>query len=162
MFKRIITRETLKRMLKPIAVIAAAIALITTFIVMPVTSQNRVEAASAPVPINMIYYGWLNSTISQNIVNTHPLYLVANSPAGPWHGNANISQFTAAGIKYFEYIDGGCRHHVGGDSQHFRYCPLDYRAYAVRAISQGEGSKENRKGKILFHDRLHGLTTYFY
>ena len=107
MFKRIMNRETLKHMLKPITGIAVAMAMIATVIVAPMASQHKVDAASAPVSINMIYYGWLTTAISQEIVNTDPAYLVANSPAGPWHGNANISQFTSAGIKYFEYIDGG-------------------------------------------------------
>ena len=71
------------------------------------TTANRVFAASTTAPINMIYYGWHNSTVDTQIINAHPEYLVDNSPAGPWRGNASISKFTSAGIKYFEYIDGG-------------------------------------------------------
>lgn len=58
-------------------------------------------------PISMIYYGWHDAAVDNNIINARPKYLVDNSPAGPWRGNANISKFTSAGIKYFEYIDGG-------------------------------------------------------
>ena len=63
--------------------------------------------AVAPVSINMIYYGWNTSSTDQRIINAVPEFLVDNSPAGAWKGNANISQFMAVGIDYFEYIDGG-------------------------------------------------------
>ena len=71
------------------------------------TATNRAAAASVTVPINMIYYGWHNATVDYNIISAQPQFLVGNSPAGPWRGNASISLFTSAGIKYFEYIDGG-------------------------------------------------------
>jgi hypothetical protein len=70
-------------------------------------AASRVNAASAPASINLIYYGSNSSTTDQSIINANPEYLVNNSPAGPWGGNANISKFMSAGIKYFEYIDGG-------------------------------------------------------
>ena len=68
---------------------------------------NVVNAASAPASLNLIYYGSNSSTTDQSIINANPEYLVDNSPAGPWGGNANIIKFMSAGIKYFEYIDGG-------------------------------------------------------
>ncbi len=73
----------------------------------PIGTTNRVNAASATVSINLIYYGSNSSITDQSIINANPEYLVNNSPAGPWRGNANISKFMSAGIKYFEYIDGG-------------------------------------------------------
>ena len=67
-------------------------------------------ATSSGVPavsINMIYYGWNTSSTDQRIINTVPEFLVNNSPAGPWKGNADIVKFVSSGINYFEYIDGG-------------------------------------------------------
>ena len=84
-----------------LALMVASISVIAT------TTANRVVAASTTVPVNMIYYGWHDSTVDTKIINAHPEFLVDNSPAGPWRGNASISKFTSAGINYFEYIDGG-------------------------------------------------------
>jgi flagellar hook assembly protein FlgD len=64
-------------------------------------------AGAAAVAINMIYYGWNYSSTDQRIINAVPEFLVNNSPAGPWKGNADVGKFMSAGIKYFEYIDGG-------------------------------------------------------
>lgn len=64
-------------------------------------------AGVTPVAINMIYYGWNTSSTDLRIINSLPELLVNNSPAGPWGGNADVSKFASAGIKYFEYIDGG-------------------------------------------------------
>jgi hypothetical protein len=83
-----------------------ALALVGASILAPL-SMNSVAAASAAIPVNMIYYGWHDTTVNNSIINAHPQYLVDNSPAGPWKGNASIGSFTSAGIKYFEYIDGG-------------------------------------------------------
>ena len=83
-----------------------ALALIGVFLFAPVATST-VAAASTTVPINMVYYGWHDATVDTSITNAHPRFLVDNSPAGPWQGNANISTFTSAGIKFFEYIDGG-------------------------------------------------------
>ncbi|MDP3879415.1 MAG: hypothetical protein Q8Q07_03805 [Dehalococcoidales bacterium] len=86
--------------------ILTVFALIGVFIFAPVAANN-VAAAPLTVPVNMIYYGWHDATVDNNIISAQPEYLVSNSPAGPWRGNASISKFTSAGIKYFEYIDGG-------------------------------------------------------
>jgi hypothetical protein len=64
-------------------------------------------AASPTVAIDMINYGTNSGGVDLIIINAHPEFLVDNSAAGPWKGDANISEYTAAGIKYFEYIDGG-------------------------------------------------------
>jgi len=84
-----------------------AVAMIGAFSFTSIVAASRVNAASAPASINLIYYGSNSSTTDQSIINANPEYLVDNSPAGPWGGNANISKFMSAGIKYFEYIDGG-------------------------------------------------------
>ncbi len=72
-----------------------------------VAAQDKVQAASPTVSINLINYAGDSTAIDNTIVNAHPAFIVDNSPAGPWKGNANINTFTAAGIKYFEYLDGG-------------------------------------------------------
>ena len=72
-----------------------------------VINQNKVQAASATVSIDLINYGGDSTAIDNTIINAHPAFIVDNSPAGPWKGNANISTFMSAGIKYFEYLDGG-------------------------------------------------------
>jgi hypothetical protein len=81
--------------------------MIGVFAFTSIGAASRVNAASAPASINLIYYGSNSNTTDQSIINANPEYLVDNSPAGPWRGNANISKFMSAGIKYFEYIDGG-------------------------------------------------------
>ncbi len=91
---------------KAILRIVAVVTLLGVSIFAPIAANNKATAAST-VPINMIYYGMHDATINNNIINAHPEYLVDNSPAGPWRGNASIGTFTSAGIKYFEYIDGG-------------------------------------------------------
>jgi hypothetical protein len=55
----------------------------------------------------MIYYGSNSNGVEQNIINAHPEFLVDNSPAGPEKGDADVVEYEAAGIKYFEYLDGG-------------------------------------------------------
>jgi hypothetical protein len=70
-------------------------------------------SSTAPVAINMIYYGQnsilfsAGETVEQAIINAQPEFLVDNSAAGPWDGDANVSQYKSAGIKYFEYLAGG-------------------------------------------------------
>jgi uncharacterized lipoprotein YehR (DUF1307 family) len=78
------------------------VAVMSIFALAPTSS---VSAVSTTIPINVIYYGWQTSATEQAIINAHPEFYVGNSPAGPWRGNCNIGKFTAAGIKYFEYID---------------------------------------------------------
>jgi hypothetical protein len=107
MLKQMFANTTGKSIQKALAIIGVIMSIIAVFIIAPIGLTQGVQAAAAPVSINMIYYGWLNNTVAQSIIDTHPTYMVANSPAGPWKGNANINQFMSAGIKYFEYIDGG-------------------------------------------------------
>ena len=68
-----------------------------------------------PVSIPLIYYGLFDGNEAQQIIAAHPKYLVSNSPAGPWKGDADIKKFTDAGIKYFEYLDGGYEGTLAGD-----------------------------------------------
>jgi Putative Ig domain len=87
------------------ATMVAILILVSIFTV--VTGQSRVLAASPTVSVNLINYGGDSTAIDNTIINAHPAFIVDNSPAGPWKGNANISTFMSAGIKYFEYLDGG-------------------------------------------------------
>ena len=98
-FKRIHTKSTMT--------VAMAGILIMVSIFSAVINQNKVQAASATVSIDLINYGGDSTAIDNTIINAHPAFIVDNSPAGPWKGNANISTFMSAGIKYFEYLDGG-------------------------------------------------------
>ena len=84
----------------------AVLALIGVFSFAP-AATNNVAAASTTLPLNLIYYGWHDAAVDAGIISANPEFLVDNSPAGPWRGNASVSKFTSAGIKYFEYIDGG-------------------------------------------------------
>jgi hypothetical protein len=60
-----------------------------------------------PVAINMIYHGLNGNGVNQRILDSAPEFLVNSSPAGPVGGDANVIEYMSAGIKYFEYIDGG-------------------------------------------------------
>lgn len=68
---------------------------------------DRNSTSPVPVAINMPYYGSNSGGADLAIVNAHPAFLINNSAAGPWKGDANISKYRSAGIKYFEYLDGG-------------------------------------------------------
>jgi hypothetical protein len=94
-------------MLRVIIIILAAVSMIGVLNFTSLGGAKTVNAASAPIPIDMIYYGSNSSSVVQSIISAHPEFLVDNSPAGPWKGDANIKTFTAAGIQYFEYLDGG-------------------------------------------------------
>jgi hypothetical protein len=87
------------------AAMAGILIMVSIFAAM--VTQNKLLAASPTVSINLINYGSDSTAIDNTIINAHPAFIVDNSPAGPWKGNANISTFVSAGIKYFEYIDGG-------------------------------------------------------
>jgi hypothetical protein len=93
-----------QRMLRML-IVAAVVA--STIGVFDLAAAEEVNAATVPVSINLVYYGWNSSTTDQKIINANPEYLVNNSPAGPWRGNANINKFMSAGIKYLDYVDGG-------------------------------------------------------
>ena len=96
-----------RKQIKSTLTAAMAGILIMVSIFTAVTAQTRVLAASPTVSIDLINYGGDSTTIDNTIINAHPAFIVDNSPAGPWKGNANISTFMSAGIKYFEYLDGG-------------------------------------------------------
>ena len=100
-------RKGLQSRLPPtISLIILTISALGMLAFAPAWPASKALAASVPVPINMIYYGWLDSTTEQTIINTHPEFIVSNSAAGPWRANANVSRYMSAGIKYFEYISG--------------------------------------------------------
>ncbi len=86
---------------------AFAVVLTAASVFTAAAAQNKVLASSPTVSINLINYGGDSTSIDNTIINAHPAFIVDNSPAGPWKGNANISTFMTAGIKYFEYLDGG-------------------------------------------------------
>jgi hypothetical protein len=100
-------KSPLNRSIIAIAGCVLVLCLAAALAISPIGSGNKVMAASPTVAIDMINYGTNSGGVDQTIINAHPEFLVDNSPAGPWRGDANISEFTAAGIKYFEYIDGG-------------------------------------------------------
>lgn len=104
MFKSFFSKIHAKRMLQIITIVTAVVLTVGVF---GFASNGKANAAANPVSINLIYYGTNSNATDQNIINANPEYLVNNSPAGPWVGNADISKFMAAGIKYFDYIDGG-------------------------------------------------------
>jgi hypothetical protein len=55
----------------------------------------------------MVYYGLHTAAIDETIIDANPVFLIGSSPIGPMAGTADINKFTAAGIKYFEYLTGG-------------------------------------------------------
>ncbi len=73
----------------------------------PATFTAIPAAAATQTPFNLVFYGSHMSAIDQRIVNANPMFLIDNTPAGPWHGNCNAAYFAAYGIKVFSYIDGG-------------------------------------------------------
>ena len=120
-----------------ITAIVLTLALIMTLAVFPVGSQNKVLAASAPASINMIYYGSNSGGIEQDIINAHPAFLVDNSPAGPWQGDANVSEYESAGIKYFEYLDGGYENTVSRAIPNNLQANLNYIAAVAKTGAYG-------------------------
>ena len=50
------------------------------------------------VNIPLIYYGLFDGNEAQQIIAANPEYLVSNSPAGPWKGDADIQKFMSAGL----------------------------------------------------------------
>ena len=79
----------------------------TTNLELTPVSTSPTSSVTAPVAINMIYYGSNSNGVEQNIIDVHPEFLVDNSPAGPEKGDADVAEYEASGIKYFEYLDGG-------------------------------------------------------
>ncbi|MGI2336712.1 MAG: Ig-like domain-containing protein [Dehalogenimonas sp.] len=77
--------------------------LVVTLGVLPMVQP--VAAATATRPLALVYYGWHDSAVDQRIINAAPEILIDNTPAGYWHGNANVALFQSQGIKVFSYID---------------------------------------------------------
>jgi hypothetical protein len=67
---------------------------------------NNLPAPARTVPLSLVYYGIHNAAIDNKILNIGPALLIANTPAGFWHGNCNPAKFQAAGTKVFSYIHG--------------------------------------------------------
>jgi hypothetical protein len=117
--------------------IMLTLALVMTLAVFPVGPQNKVLAASTPASINMIYYGSNSGGIEQDIINAHPEFLVDNSPAGPWQGDANVAEYESAGIKYFEYVDGGYENTVSRAIPNNLQANLNYIAAVAKTGAYG-------------------------
>ena len=83
------------------------------------TSSAQTSLIIKPVAVNMIFYGSNTNGVDQRIINVDPEYLVDNSPAGPANGDADVMEYMSAGIKYFEYLDGGY------EGTQARYIPND-------------------------------------
>ena len=115
------SRERPFSIIRSFIVLISVIGVLTLILAGIPTKPSKVNAASIPVPINMCYYGWMDSGTEQAIINAHPEFFVGNSAAGPWRGNANISKLNAAGIKFFEYIDAA----YVGYSSYARPIPTD-------------------------------------
>jgi len=86
--------------------IILALALVISVVIPAGLTANPVNAATI-TPFNLVFYGTHTSSIDQRIVNANPMFLIDNTPKGPWHGNCNTSYFASYGIKVFSYIDGG-------------------------------------------------------
>jgi hypothetical protein len=125
------------RLFPNIGTAISVISAMAVLAVVPAGVGSKVLAGSVPVPINMIYYGWMDSTTEQAIINAHPEFLVGNSWAGPWRSNANVSKFMSAGIKYFEYIDGGYESTVWRPIPTDLASNLNYVAAAAQAGAYG-------------------------
>jgi hypothetical protein len=120
-----------------ITTIAVAVTLFGVAAVTAVGTGSKVLAASATVSIDLINYGGDSTTIDNTIINAHPAFIVDNSPAGPWKGNANISTFMSAGIKYFEYLDGGYEGTVARSIPNDLTSNLNYITAAANAGAYG-------------------------
>jgi len=85
-----------------LAIVLTAMSLVSVFSGVPVAA-----ASTGMNPINLVFYGTHNSAIDQQIAAAKPMFLIDNTPDGPWGGNCNASFFAGYGIKVFSYIDGG-------------------------------------------------------
>src|SRR5208283_358913 len=126
-----------KRSVITIAGCALALCLAAALAISPLGGIDKVMAASATVSIDLINYGGDSTTIDNTIINAHPAFIVDNSPAGPWKGNANISTFMSAGIKYFEYLDGGYEGTVARSIPNDITSNLNYITAAANAEAYG-------------------------
>jgi hypothetical protein len=104
MLKSFFKKIRANRILQTITIVTAVVLAMGVF---SFTSTSKASAATDSVSVNLIYYGTNTDATDQSIIDANPEYLVDNSSVGPWGGNADISKFMDAGIKYFEYIDGG-------------------------------------------------------
>ena len=84
-----------------LAIVLGATSLVQVF------SGAPVAAGTVLKPINLVFYGTHDTAIDQQIVAAKPMFLIDNTPGGPWGGNCNASYFAGYGIKVFSYIDGG-------------------------------------------------------
>jgi hypothetical protein len=62
-----------------------------------------------PTPVQsgklaMIFYGWHDAVIDQQILAARPDILIDNTPGGYWHANCNPQTFQSHGIQVFSYI----------------------------------------------------------
>jgi hypothetical protein len=145
--------------------IITMLALVGIFALAPVAT-NKVAAASATLPINMIYYGWFDAATNQRIINAHPQALVSNSAAGPWRSNADVGLFRSAGIQYYEYLDGGYENTRTGSIPTDLWSNLSYIEAAARAgaygifldqVSDGVYTAANYYYLQQIADKAHGL-----
>lgn len=118
----------MKRLFPPLISLIVALVLI-----IPSTSRT----STTPVSINMIYYGSNGIGVDQKIISAHPEFLVNNSPVGPQNGDANIREYMSAGIKYFEYLDGGYEGTVSRSIPNDLQSNLNYIAAVANAGAYG-------------------------
>lgn len=111
--------------------------LISLIVALALIIPNPTKTSTTPVSINMIYYGLNNNGVNQAIINAHPKYLVDNSPIGPQNGDANIREYMLAGIKYFEYLDGGYEGTVSRSIPNDLQSNLNYLTAAENAGAYG-------------------------
>jgi len=107
------------------------------FIFKPILGVTAIRAAVASRSISIIYYGSHKGGAERSIINAHPEFLVSNSPAGPWKGDADINAYMSAGIKYFEYLDGGYEGTVSCAIQNDLQSNLNYITAVANAGAYG-------------------------
>lgn len=96
-----------KKRFKP-AFTSGLVIILSILSLIPAFQATPVAAAGTGInPINLVFYGSHNGIIDQQIAAAKPMFLIDNTPAGPWGGNCNASYFAGYGIKVFSYIDGG-------------------------------------------------------
>jgi hypothetical protein len=153
--------KAIKRRLASYIIVALIVCLSSIIFFVPPTL-----AATTSIPINMVYYGLHNDTVDQRIINAHPEFLVDNSAAGPWKGNASISKFMSAGIKYFEYLDGGYEGSLPGPIPNSLSSNLNYITAAAQSgaygvfldeVSDGKGVTPNYTYLQQIAGKAHGL-----
>lgn len=78
--------QTLKK--RPKVAFITGLAIVLSIIsLVPIFSGVPVAAASTGMnPINLVFYGTHDSAIDRQIVAAKPIFLIDNTPAGPWGG----------------------------------------------------------------------------